>query len=69
LLDSTGKCGYDGGVRSQVSTSKWPVVLLPGVVGCGRATTHLGGDDRVRVGGGQGLVEILCQVSDEIATG
>jgi hypothetical protein len=56
-------------VRSQVSTSKWPLVLLPGAAGWGRATTRLGGDDPVRVGGGQGLVEILCQVSDEIATG
>jgi phosphohistidine swiveling domain-containing protein len=32
---------------------------IPAVVGCGSATTRLGNGDRVRVDGGQGVVEIL----------
>jgi hypothetical protein len=34
---------------------------IPAVVGCGSATTPLRSGDRVRVDGGQGVVEILCE--------
>ncbi len=34
---------------------------IPAVVGCGSATTRLRSGDRVRVDGGQGVVEILAQ--------
>lgn len=34
---------------------------IPAVVGCGSATTRLPSGDRVRVDGGQGVVEILCE--------
>jgi phosphohistidine swiveling domain-containing protein len=34
---------------------------IPAVVGCGSATTHLRSGDRVRVDGGRGVVEILCE--------
>ena len=33
---------------------------VPAVVGCGDATVHLQTGDRVRVDGGQGVVEILA---------
>jgi pyruvate,water dikinase len=36
---------------------------IPAVVGCGNATTHLHSGDRVRVNGGQGMVEVLDPVS------
>ena len=32
MFDSTGKCRYDGGVRSEVSMSKWRVILVAVVV-------------------------------------
>jgi phosphohistidine swiveling domain-containing protein len=40
---------------------------IPAVVGCGSATTRLRTGDRVRVDGGQGVVEILREASGEIS--
>jgi protein-S-isoprenylcysteine O-methyltransferase Ste14/phosphohistidine swiveling domain-containing protein len=37
---------------------------IPAVVGCGNATMHLHTGDRVRVNGGQGIVEILMESGD-----
>ncbi|MEZ4729695.1 MAG: PEP-utilizing enzyme [Caldilineaceae bacterium] len=38
---------------------------IPAVIGCGVATAQLHNGDRVIVDGGQGLVQIVCEVDEE----